>query len=97
MIHKLRIESTIDFVWFLFSGALLVMTLVLLETHIHGNESIIPNFNKTMFQFVVIGHWIVVAVMGLIILLWVYKSIRGPPRNKSLRNFETHIISKTLH
>lgn len=70
MLHSLKVPwKFLDVCWFVYSGALLAMTLVFLETHVHGNESLIPNFNKAMFQFVVIGHWIVVAVMAVIGLL----------------------------
>lgn len=61
----------LDTCWFIYSAALLAVTLVFLETHVHGNEALIPNFNNTMFQFVVIGHWIVVAIMAIIGILMV--------------------------
>jgi hypothetical protein len=48
-----------------FSLSLLIVTLIFLEQNVHGHEDLIPNFDKSMFQFVYIGHWIVAGLTGL--------------------------------
>jgi len=58
-----------DLLWFGFSLSLLIVTLIFLQDNIHGNEHLLPGFNHTMFNFVVVGHWIMVGVTALDVLL----------------------------
>ena len=63
------INSVFDLLWGAFSLSLLIVTLIFLTNYVYGNEVLIPNFNNTMFQFVFIGHWIMIGVAGLALLV----------------------------
>jgi hypothetical protein len=56
----------------LFSLSLLIVTLIFLHTNVEGHEDKIPGFNHTMFEFVWVGHWIVLGLVGLSILVVIF-------------------------
>lgn len=72
--------------WFGFSTALLVCTLVFLQGTIHGQEHLLPEFNHTLFQFVTIGHWVVVGFMAFYLILQVSSWKFLDPKRKVTKN-----------
>ena len=56
-----------DILWFCFSLSLLIVTIIFMEVYIHDHESLLPDFNYTMFQFILVGHWI--ALVATIVML----------------------------
>lgn len=58
--------------WSLFSLSLLIVTMIFLQDTIHDHESEIPHLNKTLFSFVYVGHWIMIAAYSLSLLYTIF-------------------------
>ncbi len=60
--------SWIDFLWHAFSLTLLALTVTFLSS-LHGHEHRVPDFNQTLYEFVLVSHWILVAMTAVAILM----------------------------
>lgn len=60
----------------LFSLSLLIVTLVFLN-YVRVNADTLPDYNDAMFGFVWVGHWIMVAVIGILLLMLAFVAAFG--------------------
>lgn len=56
----------------LFVLSIVIVSLVFLTDQISDNKALLPNFNNTMYNFLYVGLWIVVAVTSLELLSGIF-------------------------